>query len=305
MPYQNRYEDPQEVAEYLAKMDFSVLSEGKGDFSPEHVKYDCELKSGSHEFRTSYQSNPSVHGQPTVADVFSALVSDALTAQGMGLDDFADELGFDKPSAAIRAYDACKKTLDWLRTDLYLGSSDLSAMSATLDENLDEVKQAVATLQQERAEKEAFEHPPVPRGFVTIDSLEADLDLGDYGDQCPDYSEDYVGDCFSEVADSNVDVYTYDLLKWLPDNYEWIEEADAQGLLEGCHGDLPKMISMAQYECFTQDMHDHREDICKYATLESLKENGLYAVSTDMAETILGDIDYEDGSHDDHEPDTR
>lgn len=49
-----------------------------------------------------------------------------------------------------------------------------------------------------------------------------------------------------EVADSNVDLYNHDLLKWLPDNYEWIEEADEQGLLEGCKGDLMKMTQMAQ-----------------------------------------------------------
>ena len=82
---------------------------------------------------------------------------------------------------------------------------------------------------------------------MTIDSLEEDLDLGEYGDQCPDYSDDYITDTIQSVADSNVDLYHHDLLKWLPDNYEWIEEADAQGLLEGSKGDLMKMTQMAQY----------------------------------------------------------
>lgn len=56
-------------------------------------------------------------------------------------------------------------------------------------------------------------------------------------DQITDYTGN-IGDAFGEIADSNVDLYNYDLLKWLPDNYEWLEEADAQGLLEGCKGDL-------------------------------------------------------------------
>lgn len=116
--------------------------------------------------------------------------------------------------------------------------------------------------------------------------MQENLDLGDYGDQCTEYSDDDIIDRIQSVADENVDIYTHDLLQWLPDNYEWIEEADAQGLLEGAKGDLIKMTQMAQYECFSQNMYDHQEDIVKYVTLDSLKDAGIYAVSQELADAL-------------------
>lgn len=262
------YNDAQGVADLLSQFDFNIINEGPGDFSTQHRKYTCEFsKPGIESFTTTYQSNPDVHGQPTATDVFAALASDALAVDGRHIDDFADEMEFEKPSQAIRAYESCHKTLDWLKNDMQLTTSEISDIAETLDNELDEVKEEVERVQAERKEKHEFEHPPVPEGFTSIEDLQAKLDLGEYGDQITDYTGN-IGDAFGEIADSNVDLYNYDLLKWLPDNYEWLEEADAQGLLEGCKGDLMKMTRMAQYECFTQDMYDHQQDIAKYAALD-------------------------------------
>ena len=221
--------------------------------------------------------------------MFAALASDALAVDGLLVDTFADELGFEKPSQAIRAYESCHKTLDWLKNDLQLMTSEISDIAGTLDNELGEVKEQVERVQEERKAKHEFEHPPVPEGFTSIEDLQARLDLGEYGDQITDYTGN-IGDAFGEIADSNVDLYNYDLLKWLPDNYEWLEEADAQGLLEGCKGDLMRMTQMAQYECFTQDMYNHQEDIAKYAALEGLKEAGVYALADDVYDDVFDGI---------------
>lgn len=235
------YNDAQGVADLLSQFDFNIISEGPGDFSTQHRKYTCEFsKPGIESFTTTYQSNPDVHGQPTATDVFAALASDALAVDGLFIDTFADELGFEKPSQAIRAYESCHKTLDWLKNDMQLMTSEISDIAGTLDNELDEVKEEVERVQAERMAKHEFEHPPVPEGFTSIEDLQARLDLGEYGDQITDCPGN-IGDAFGEIADSNVDLSSYDLLKWLPDNYEWLEEADAQGLLEGCKGDLIKM----------------------------------------------------------------
>lgn len=249
------YNDAQGVADLLSQFDFNIISEGPGDFSTQHRKYTCEFsKPGIESFTTTYQSNPDVHGQPTATDVFAALASDALAVDGRHIDDFADEMGFEKPSQAIRAYESCRKTLDWLKNDMQLMTSEISDIAETLDNELDEVKEEVERVQAERKAKHEFEHPPVPEGFTSIEDLQASLNLGEYGDRITDYTGN-IGDAFSEIADGAVDLYTHDLLKWLSDNYEWLEEADFQGLLEGCKGDLIKMTQMAQYECFTQDMY--------------------------------------------------
>ena len=294
------YNDAQGVADLLSQFDFNIINEGPGDFSTQHRKYTCEFsKPGIESFTTTYQSNPDVHGQPTATDVFAALASDALAVDGLFVDTFADELGFEKPSQAIRAYESCHKTLDWLKNDMQLTTSEISDIAETLDNELDEVKEEVERVQAERKAKHEFEHPPVPEGFTSIEDLQARLDLGEYGDQIME-KHGNIGDAFGEIADSNVDLSNYDLLEWLPDNYEWLEEADFQGLLEGCEGDLIKMTQMAQYECFTQDMYNHQEDIAKYAALEGLKEAGVYALADDVYDDVFDGItiDFDDNNMD-------
>lgn len=284
------YNEAQVVADLLSQFDFNIINEGPGDFSTQHRKYTCEFsKPGIESFTTTYQSNPDVHGQPTATDVFAALASDALAVDGLLVDTFADELGFEKPSQAIRAYESCHKTLDWLKNDLQLMTSEISDIAGTLDNELGEVKEQVERVQEERKAKHEFEHPPVPEGFTSIEDLQASLNLGEYGDRITDYTGN-IGDAFSEIADGAVDLYTHDLLKWLPDNYEWLEEADFQGLLEGCKGDLIKMTQMAQYECFTQDMYSHQEDIAKYAALEGLAAEGVYALADEVYYDVFDGI---------------
>lgn len=149
------YNDAQGVADLLSQFDFNIINEGPGDFSTQHRKYTCEFsKPGIESFTTTYQSNPDVHGQPTATDVFAALASDALAVDGRHIDDFADEMGFEKPSQAIHAYESCQKTLDWLKNDMQLTTSEISDIAETLDNELDEVKEKVERVQAVRTVNE-------------------------------------------------------------------------------------------------------------------------------------------------------
>lgn len=84
------------------------------------------------------------------------------------------------------------------------------------------------------------------------------------------------------------------LLTWLPDHTEWLEEAEFNGLLEGCEGDIYKMVRMAQYVCFKSDLYDHCEDICRYGTLDQLRDMGVYAIRESLADEILNDLSYDE-----------
>ena len=97
------YNTPESVADYLSRFQMQVTERTKGTFSPMHVKYSLALKMGSSSFETTFQSNPNVHGEPTVTQVFGALASDAMLARDYGMDEFADELCADmKPSEDLR-----------------------------------------------------------------------------------------------------------------------------------------------------------------------------------------------------------
>lgn len=81
------YNTPESVADYLSRFQMQVTERTKGTFSPMHVKYSLALKMGSSSLETTFQSNPNVHGEPTVTQVFGALASDAMLARDYGMDD--------------------------------------------------------------------------------------------------------------------------------------------------------------------------------------------------------------------------
>lgn len=290
------YSTPEAVADFLKDFQMRINHQKKGTFSPAHVRYFLTISRYGKEFSTSFESNPAVYGEPTVTQVFSALASDALTMRSYGLDEFVDELceGM-KPSAALRAYNSCKETYDWMRDELYLSGSEIAEISDTLSEHEDEVNALVEKATAERAAREAYDHPKLPKGFVTITQLQGGLDLGDLRDEVEDF--DFDGDltvAFSETADDKVDSNYHALLSWLPDHTEWLEQAEFDGLLEGCKGDIYKMTQMAQYECFKSDLYDHREDICRYGTLDQLRDMGVYAIRESLADEILNDLSYDE-----------
>lgn len=107
-------------------------------------------------------------------------------------------------------------------------------------------------------------------------------------------ADDALTAAFSETADDKVDSNYHALLSWLPDHTEWLEQAEFDGLLEGCKGDIYKMVQMAQYECFKSDLYDHREDICRYGTLDQLRDMGVYAIRESLADEILSDLSYDE-----------
>lgn len=254
-----------------------------------NLSWGVTLSCGGNDLDTTFDTSLL---EPPSIDVLRRCADEATKAATLHIDDFAEEMGLTKPSEVISRYETCKKELAWL-DDIGVSKADVGDLASTLEEQRDEVQQRAQAIRDQRAAERELANPEPPKGFVTIDSLEADLDLGDYGDQCAEMSsEDYIGDVIGEVADANIDMYNHDLLEWLPDHYEWVEEADANGLLEGFKGDIFKMVQAAQYECFSSDMYDHQEDIAKYVTLESLKDEAVYAVSEEVADALMNDIDY-------------
>ena len=102
------YDTTEAVAKFLSGFQMEITHRGKGTFTPDHVKYSLTIANGGKDFSTTFESNPHVHGEPTITQVFGALASDAMVVRDYGMDEFVDEFcdGM-KPSAAIRAYNSC------------------------------------------------------------------------------------------------------------------------------------------------------------------------------------------------------
>ena len=116
------YNTPETVADYLARFQMEITHRGKGTFTPDHVKYSLTIASGGKDFFTTFESNPHVHGEPTITQVFGALASDAMVVHDYGMDEFVDEFcdGM-KPSAAIRAYNPCAMSVETVRAVYGMG----------------------------------------------------------------------------------------------------------------------------------------------------------------------------------------
>lgn len=85
------YNTPETVADYLARFQMEITHRGKGTFTPDHVKYSLTIANGGKDFFTTFESNPHVHGEPTITQVFGALASDAMVVRDYGMDEFVDE----------------------------------------------------------------------------------------------------------------------------------------------------------------------------------------------------------------------
>lgn len=276
------YDTTEAVAKFLSGFQMKITNRERDTVAPDYyVKYSLTLSKGGKDFSTTFVSDPRASGEPTVTQVFSALADDALTLRKYSTDEFVDKLYAQgvKPSAALRAYDSCKETNLWMQDELYLSGWEIEEISKTLTKYEDEVNTLVEKAASERAARYAYDHPKLPKGFVTIEQLQGDLDLGDLRDEVEDF--DFDGDiteAFGETAEYKVDDNYHALLTWLPDHTEWLEEAEFDGLLEGCKGDIYKMVQMAQYVCFKSDLYDHCDDICRYGTLDQLRDMGVYAL---------------------------
>lgn len=196
------YNTPETVADYLARFQMEITHRGKSTFTPDHVKYSLTIASGGKDFFTTFESNPHVHGEPTITQVFGALASDAMVVRDYGMDEFVDEFcdGM-KPSAAIRAYNSFKETYDWMRDGLYLSNGDIASLSEVISENEEEIGALVEKAASERAARYAYDHPKLPKGFVTIEQLQEDLDLGDLRDEVKVFLNDWK----KELAECDID----------------------------------------------------------------------------------------------------
>lgn len=214
------YDTTEAVAKFLSGFQMKITKRERDTVAPDYyVKYLLTLSKGGKDFSTTFVSDPRAFGEPTVTQVFSALADDALTLRKYSTDEFVDKLYAQgvKPSAALRAYDSCKETNLWMQDGLYLSGWEIEEISKTLTKHEDEVNTLVEKAASERAARYAYDHPKLPKGFVTIEQLQGDLDL-----------------------------------------------------------------------------YDHCDDICRYGTLDQLRDMGVYAIRESLADEILNDLSYDE-----------
>ena len=122
-----------------------------------------------------------------------------------------------------------------------------------------------------------------------------------YGEQITNYDSGYIGDVFTEIADSNVDIYTSDLFDWGKSNLYYIDEATKEF---GNPNDITKQIQQGQYYAYEQEIYEYKDDVLKYFAYSYLNDNDIkindeqekdlddYLSSLDSNDTLDNIIDY-------------
>lgn len=111
-----------------------------------------------------------------------------------------------------------------------------------------------------------------------IDLLKRDLSFT-YGDQITSYNSGYICDVFSEIADSNVDIYYSDLFEWAKDNIGYIDEATEEF---GNPNDLIKQIQQGEFYAYEQDLYENQNSVLKLFAYNYLKDNDIVLDEDDL-----------------------
>lgn len=295
-PIMSNYENPEKVAEWLLKFDTKIDPKFPNQIE---VHYTPPYKP---KIFLTYVTN----GNKTDAfNVVSSMVADAAIywRNRYNIDQFVVDLDLDgsdfKISALLDVWNEAKSASEYfISQDGYpLYSDEIQIVADTLKHDTNAVKAHYDKLSIERAEAFAKENPPLPDGFVTLESLKTDLDTGLVGDQISDYVCSDIYDDLMGLAQGNVDIYTNNLISWVNDNFcmasEYINQVVEEHTYAGNNPFLD-ILQAAQCEFYYDDLKNHLDDVMTFYTLDRLIEAGIYAVHEDIDPLDLIGVDLTD-----------
>ena len=129
---------------------------------------------------------------------------------------------------------------------------------------------------------------------MTREELRAKLDLGDYGDRIEDYSDGYICDVFSEIADGATSIYYNDIIKYIADHTDEVNDTINEFGWDGVGKDIYKAGQMAEYTTIERDLEDHIDDIIVYAALCDKYDNDIPEDAFEAVYDNVSNVDWND-----------
>lgn len=103
-----------------------------------------------------------------------------------------------------------------------------------------------------------------------IEELKNDLYLGEVGDYFCDYDNGYICDIITEIADNNIDIYYYNLFEWAKNNFDIIEESNAE---MGAPNNIIKQIQQGQFLYYERDLYENLHDIVLFRLYDYIEKD--------------------------------
>lgn len=117
------------------------------------------------------------------------------------------------------------------------------------------------------------------------DNQDLNIDI----DSFTDYNEsDYIGDVITALSDDNIDVYTSNLLEWLKNNYDVVEQANEE---LGTSNDIIKQCQQGQFYQYNNEMHENLDSYIKvYAYDYILNTLDIEEITEEQHEEIESEL---------------
>lgn len=110
-----------------------------------------------------------------------------------------------------------------------------------------------------------------------IEVIKNARNASDYADRIADYtgSSSYICDIFSEIAYNETSIYYSDIIKFIADNVEAVNDAIQEFGWDGCGADLYKAGQRAEYLTIERDLYNHEDEVKQlYAANYIRRESG-------------------------------
>lgn len=124
-----------------------------------------------------------------------------------------------------------------------------------------------------------------------LEEYEMDVDLWDFSHYS---AQSYICDIINELADSNIDIYTSDLLNWACGNYSYIDDAICE---YGKPDEFIDYIKQGQYYYYTSYLQDNIADYLLYYSLNYLLSQNIEELTSEQYNQLLELIDDADNNN--------
>lgn len=122
--------------------------------------------------------------------------------------------------------------------------------------------------------------------------------LDSFIDCLNDYDSGYICEIISEIADSNTSIYYSDIIKFISDNVEEVNDTIEEFGWNGCGSDLYKAGQMAEYRKNENDMYNELEEGLFNVALShiqyTMEAEEISDEQLDEIETLCSDTDNND-----------
>ena len=98
--------------------------------------------------------------------------------------------------------------------------------------------------------------------------------------------ENDIDEIIRDIADNNVDIYTSDLMDWVKDNYNYVEDYIKEFGMDLSNFDFIGAVRGGQYLYIEETLYNNKSDMLEYLAYYILQEKDFEEIDEDKATEI-------------------